>query len=53
MFAAASVIYVLKDRYLGYIAYGILLAIVIVFVINTNVIYDFKGNENYKKKRKN
>ena len=47
LFAVASIIYILKDRYLGYIVYGILLAIVVVFVINTNVIYDFKG----KKKR--
>ena len=42
LFAFASIIYVLKDRYLGYIIYGILLSIVIIFVVNTNVIYDFK-----------
>ena len=41
LFALASIIYVLKDRYLGYIVYGILLAIVIVFVLNTNVVYDW------------
>lgn len=45
LFAAASIIYVLKDRYLGYIIYGILLAIVIVFVVNTNVVYDFKNTD--------
>ena len=48
LFALASIIYVLKDRYLGYIVYGILLAIVIVFVINTNVVYDFKHGESNK-----
>lgn len=41
LFALASIIYVLKDRYLGYIVYGILLSIVIVFVLNTNVVYDW------------
>lgn len=43
LFAIASIVYVLKDRYLGYIIYGVLLALVIVFVINTNVIYDKKN----------
>lgn len=46
LFASASIIYILKDKYLGYIIYGILLALVIVFVINTNVIYDFKDKNN-------
>ena len=49
LFACASIIYVLKDRYLGYIVYGILLALVIVFVINTNVVYDFKDISKEKK----
>ena len=49
LFASASIIYILKDRYLGYIIYGILLALVIVFVINTNVIYDFKDSSKEKK----
>ena len=49
LFALASIIYVLKDRYLGYIVYGILLAILIVFVINTNVVYDFKHEEKNNK----
>jgi len=44
LFAFASIVYVLKDRYLGYITYGVLLVLVIVFVINTNVIYDFRGH---------
>ena len=49
LFACASIIYILKDRYLGYIVYGILLALVIVFVINTNVVYDFKDISKEKK----
>ncbi len=42
LFAIASIIYILKDRYLGYIIYGILLSIFIIFVSNTNVIFDTK-----------
>lgn len=42
LFAMASLIYVLKDKYVGYIVYGILLAIVIVFILNTSVIYEKK-----------
>ena len=49
LFASASIIYILKDRYLGYIIYGILLALVLVFVINTNVIYNFKDSSKEKK----
>ena len=49
LFASASIIYILKDKYLGYIIYGILLALVIVFVINTNVIYNFKDSSKEKK----
>ena len=33
----------------SYIIYGILLALVIVFVINTNVIYDFKDSSKERK----
>ena len=44
LFASASIIYILKDKYLGYI-----IALVIVFVINTNVIYDFKDSSKEKK----
>ncbi len=42
LFALASIVYVLKDNRLGYIIYGILLVIVILFVWNTNVIFDRK-----------
>lgn len=50
LFAAASIIYVLKDRYLGYIVYGILLSIVIVFIFSTSVIYDWHGIKEAKEK---
>ena len=52
LFAAASIIYVLKDRYLGYIVYGILLVLVVIFVINTDVIYDFKHENKDKMNNK-
>lgn len=42
MFAIASIIYVLKDALLGYIIYGILLFIIIVFVLKTDVVFDHK-----------
>ena len=40
LFSFASIVYVLQDRIMGYIIYGILLIIVIVFVVKTNVVYD-------------
>lgn len=49
LFAFASIVYVLKDRYLGYIIYGILLVIVIIFVSTTNVVFD---TDSVKKKIK-
>lgn len=42
LFAIASTIYVLVDNNLGYLLYGILLVLVFIFVLNTNVIVDFK-----------
>ena len=47
LFAAASIIYVLQDRVLGYFVYGVLLFIVVLFVLKTNVVAD---NEEIKKK---
>ena len=44
LFAFASIIYFLKDRKLGYIVYGILLVIVILFVVKTNVVVDKEDN---------
>ena len=49
LFASASVVYVLNDATLGYILYGILLLIVIIFVAKTNIIFD---HEEIKKKFK-
>lgn len=40
LFAVASIVYVLQDRILGYIIYGILLIIVITFVVKTNVVFE-------------
>lgn len=48
LFAFASIVYVLKDQILGYIIYGILLLIVVLFVVKTNVVFDQKE---MKKKR--
>lgn len=48
LFAIASIIYVIKDRVLGYIVYGILLVIVATFVVKTDVIFEHK-KENLKK----
>lgn len=49
LFAAASIIYVAKNRYLGYIIYGILLSLFIVLIINTNVVFDKKKSNKIKK----
>ena len=52
LFAACSIIYVLKDAVLGYISYGILLAIVLVFVFKTNVVFDKSVKEKILEKLK-
>lgn len=57
LFALASLVYVLIDNNLGYLIYGILLVLVLVFVLNTNVVYDFKKEKNsllkmFKRKEK-
>ncbi len=41
LFAVASIVYILKDKYIGYIIYGVLLVLVVVFVMNTSVVYDW------------
>ena len=51
LFAAASIIYVLKDATLGYIIYGILLVIVITFIMKTNVVFDHDQIRKKFKKR--
>ena len=40
LFAFASIVYVLRDRVLGYIIYTVLVVIVLIFVLKTNVIMD-------------
>ncbi len=42
LFALASAICVLVDATLGYIIYVILLILVIIFILKTNIIFDFK-----------
>ena len=44
LFAFASILYVLKDRTLGYIVYCVLTVIVFIFIIKTNVIIDKDNN---------
>lgn len=48
LFSFASIVYVLQDRIMGYIIYGILLIIVIVFVVKTNVVYDHEQHKKIK-----
>ena len=45
LFAAASIIYFLKDRLLGYIIYGILLLIVVLFAVKTDVVVEHHNEE--------
>ena len=45
LFASSSIIYILGDRILGYIIYGILFIIVISFVLSTNVVFDRKKSK--------
>lgn len=50
LFALASIVYVLQNRKLGYIIYGILLIIVVTFIMKTNVVIEHKRvNINEKK----
>ena len=46
LFAFASIVYFLKDRILGYVIYGILLFIVLIFVLKTNVVFDHDAKKN-------
>ena len=48
LFSFASIVYVLQDRIMGYIIYGILLIIVIAFVAKTNVVFDHKKGKGKK-----
>ena len=40
LFAFASILYVLKDKEVGYIVYGILLILVLILVLKTNIVFD-------------
>jgi hypothetical protein len=40
----ASILYVLHDRKIGYIVYGILLFIILLFIVKTNVVFDKDNN---------
>ena len=51
LFAFASIVYFLKDRVLGYIIYGILLFIVLIFVLKTNVVFDHDARKNKEEKQ--
>lgn len=43
LFAAASIVFFLQDRVLGYIIYSVLIIIVVFFVIKTNVVFEFSN----------
>ena len=43
---SSSIVYVLRDRVIGYILYILLFIIVLVFVLKTNVLFEHKkGNK--------
>ena len=46
LFALSSIVYVLKDRALGYVLYILLFIIVLIFVLKTNVIFEHKRGNN-------
>lgn len=51
LFALASIFYVLKGFKIGYVVYSILILIVILFIWNTNIIFDRKElRKKYKNK---
>ena len=50
LFAFASIVYFLKDRILGYVIYGVLLFIVLIFVLKTNVVFDHDSKKNNEEK---
>lgn len=54
LFAFTSIVYVLIDRQLGYLLYGILMLLVLAFVFKTNVVVEHKKNifEKFNLKRR-
>ena len=56
LFSLASIVYVLIDNKLGFLLYGILMLLVLIFVLKTNIIIEHdksKFSLNLFKKRKN
>ena len=51
LFAAASIVYVLVDNEIGYIIYGILLLILMIFALKTDVIFEHSEDKGNKKKK--
>ena len=52
LFAFASIVYVLHDATLGYIIYGILTVIILIFVVKTNIVFDDNIRDKFKIHRK-
>ncbi len=53
LFAFASILYVLKDKEIGYLVYGILLVLVLIVVLKTNIVFDREAIKQKFKKSKN
>lgn len=53
LFAAASIIYVLKGRAIGYLVYATLFIIVTLFVLKTNIVVDKEKFKLFKNKKLN
>lgn len=51
LFAFTSIVYVLIDRQLGYVMYGILMLLVLAFILKTNVVIEHKTSILEKLKR--
>ena len=45
LFAIASIVYVLRDRTLGYIIYAVLVIIILFLVLKTDVVFNHKEFE--------
>ena len=51
LFSIASIVYLLKNRELGFIIYGILLIIFVTFIMKTNVIIEHKKGDKSERKK--
>lgn len=51
LFAIASIIYVTKNRLLGYVIYSLLFIIVIIFIFKTDIIREKKGKKNINNRK--